>query len=67
VHCHGGEGRAGVMAAIARRALDGWDAEKAMKETGNFRVKHLGLFSMPMPSCQKRFIQDWAAAPPAKP
>ena len=44
VHCHGGEGRAGVMSALVRRCLDGWDCGKALKEAGNFRVKHLGLF-----------------------
>jgi len=60
VHCHGGEGRAGVMAALVRRSLDGWDFDKTMKETGNYRVKHMGLFTTSMPSCQKTFIHDWA-------
>jgi protein tyrosine phosphatase (PTP) superfamily phosphohydrolase (DUF442 family) len=60
VHCHGGEGRAAVMAAVVRRSLDGWDFDKTMKETGNFRVKHMGLFTTAMPSCQRVFIHDWA-------
>jgi protein tyrosine phosphatase (PTP) superfamily phosphohydrolase (DUF442 family) len=67
VHCHGGEGRAGVMSALVRRTLDGWDGDKALKEAGNFRVKHLGLFTIRMVSCQRKFIEDWAAAAAAKP
>jgi protein tyrosine phosphatase (PTP) superfamily phosphohydrolase (DUF442 family) len=63
VHCHGGEGRAGVMSALVRRSLDGWDSGKALKEAGKFRIKHLGLFTLPMPSCQKQFIQAWATEP----
>jgi protein tyrosine phosphatase (PTP) superfamily phosphohydrolase (DUF442 family) len=59
VHCHGGEGRAGVMSALVRRSLDGWDFDKTMKETGNYRIKHLGFFTTSMPSCQRTFIQDW--------
>ena len=69
VHCHGGEGRAGVMSALVRRSLDGWDCDKTMKETGNFRIRHLGLFTTQMPACQQRFIREWSqtAPAPAKP
>ena len=67
VHCHGGEGRAGVMSALVRRSLDGWGCDKTMKEVGNFRVRHLGLFTTPMPACRKRFIQVWTEAASAKP
>jgi len=67
VHCHGGEGRAGVMSAVVRRSLDGWDADKTLKETGNFRIKHLGLISTSMPACQKSFIQSWQELAAAKP
>lgn len=63
VHCHGGEGRAGVMSALVRRTLDGWDGDKALKEAGNFRVKHLGLFTIRMISCQRKFVEDWSTAP----
>lgn len=62
VHCHGGEGRAGVMSALVRRSLDGWEFKKALKEAGNFRVTHFGLFKTAMPACQRKFIQEWAKA-----
>lgn len=59
VHCHGGEGRAGVMSALVRLSLDRWDYDKSMKEVGNFRVKHLGLFTTQMQSCQRNFLKHW--------
>jgi protein tyrosine phosphatase (PTP) superfamily phosphohydrolase (DUF442 family) len=66
VHCHGGEGRAGVMSALVRLSIDGWDQDKTMKEIGNFRIKHLGLFSTAMPSCQRTFLKSWAETIPAQ-
>jgi protein tyrosine phosphatase (PTP) superfamily phosphohydrolase (DUF442 family) len=59
VHCHGGEGRAGVMSAIVRLSIDGWDQDKTMKEVGNFRIKHLGFISTSMPACQRNFLKSW--------
>jgi protein tyrosine phosphatase (PTP) superfamily phosphohydrolase (DUF442 family) len=59
VHCAGGEGRAGVMSALVRRTLDGWDHNMIMKEVGNFRLKHLGFITVPMAGCQRKFIQHW--------
>lgn len=59
VHCHGGEGRAGVMSGLVRSSLDGWDHNKVMKEVGNFRLKFLGLFSKPMQACQQQFLLHW--------
>jgi protein tyrosine/serine phosphatase len=65
VHCHGGEGRAGVMSALVRHSFDGWDNKMVMKEVGNFRTKHV-FFTVPMAGCQQTFIQQWEAANPAK-
>lgn len=59
VHCHAGEGRAGVMSALVRCSLDKWDQGKVMQETGNFRLSHLGFIRVPMAACQQRFIQQW--------
>ncbi len=63
VHCHGGEGRAGTMAALVRHSLDGWDHDKIMKEVGAFRIKRLGFLTTPMAGCQKQFIQRWEGTP----
>jgi tyrosine-protein phosphatase SIW14 len=62
VHCHGGEGRAGVMSALVRFAFDGWDNDKIMKETGTFRVAHLGFIKTRMCGSQREFLQEWATA-----
>lgn len=66
VHCHGGEGRAGVMSALVRLSIDGWDHDMTMKEVGNFRIKHMGLFSTSMPSCQRNFLKNWKETGPAQ-
>jgi tyrosine-protein phosphatase OCA1 len=63
VHCHGGEGRAGVMSALVRTSLDRWDHSQIMKEVGNFRKKYLGFIPVPMAGSQKRFIQHWEEMP----
>jgi len=59
VHCQGGQGRAGVMSALVRHSLDGWNHNKIMKEVGNYRGKYLGFISVPMAACQRKFIQHW--------
>jgi protein tyrosine/serine phosphatase len=66
VHCKGGEGRAGVMSAIVRHSMDGWDHSLVMKEVGNFRTRHMGFITTPMASCQQTFIQNWEHDLPAK-
>jgi protein tyrosine phosphatase (PTP) superfamily phosphohydrolase (DUF442 family) len=66
VHCHGGEGRAGVMSAIVRHSFDGWDNKMLMKEVGNFRARHMGFITVPMEKCQRDFIQKWEEAVPPK-
>lgn len=66
VHCKGGEGRAGVMSALVRYSMDGWDHKMVMQEVGNFRTKHLGFITTPMASCQQNFIQQWEKSTPAK-
>jgi protein tyrosine phosphatase (PTP) superfamily phosphohydrolase (DUF442 family) len=63
VHCKGGEGRAGVMAAVVRHTFDAWDNKTIMKEVSNFRVRHLGLFKVSMDSCQQKFIKFWQETP----
>lgn len=62
VHCHGGEGRAGVMSGLIRYEFDGWDRDKIMKEVDNFRSAHLGFIKVKMPSCQQDFIKDWLSS-----
>ena len=59
VHCHGGEGRAGVMSAIVRHSLDNWTHDQIMKEVSSFRVKHLFGITAPMAGCQQKFLQQW--------
>lgn len=61
VHCHGGEGRAGVMSALVRYSFDGWDKKRIESEIDNFRVAHLGLFKTKMNSEQRQFLAQWAA------
>ena len=62
VHCHGGEGRAGVMSALVRFAFDGWDADKICKETDTFRVAHMGLFKTKMCGSQQSFLKQWQSS-----
>ncbi len=66
VHCKGGEGRAGVMSALVRHSMDGWEHGMVMKEVGNFRTRHLGFIATPMAGCQQTFIQQWERDLPAK-
>lgn len=66
VHCKGGEGRAGTMAALVRHSFDGWDNDRIMKEVGNFRVKYFGFIKTNMASCQRDFIKRWEATPAIK-
>jgi tyrosine-protein phosphatase-like protein OCA2 len=37
IHCQKGKGRAGVVVAALRYALDGWSEEKVMREAERFR------------------------------
>ena len=66
VHCHGGEGRAGVMSALVRHSFDGWDHKTIMNEVGNFRVAHLGLIKTRMNGNQTRFIEEWETKHPGQ-
>ncbi len=63
VHCHGGEGRAGVMSALVRHTFDGWNHDMIMEEVRNFRSSHLFGIKTPMASCQQKFIQTWETTP----
>jgi protein tyrosine phosphatase (PTP) superfamily phosphohydrolase (DUF442 family) len=59
VHCAHGEGRTGVMCALVRYALDGWEDKRIMQEVGNFRISLLGLMKTRMCDSQRKFIQHW--------
>lgn len=59
VHCKGGEGRTGVMCALVRYGIDGWDHDRVMKEVGNFRSTVLGLFKTHLCGSQNQFLHDW--------
>jgi protein tyrosine phosphatase (PTP) superfamily phosphohydrolase (DUF442 family) len=59
VHCHGGEGRAGVMAALVRHAFDGWTEKQIMQEVGNFRNTYFGFVKTGLCGCQKAFLAKW--------
>jgi protein-tyrosine phosphatase len=53
VHCRAGEGRTGVMCALVRYAIDGWDDKRITAEIGRFR-------STRMCGCQRQFLKEWA-------
>ena len=61
VHCHGGEGRAGVMSALVRYSFDGWDDKRIMQEVNNFRIPYLNLFKTKLDDRQRRFLVQWQA------
>jgi protein tyrosine/serine phosphatase len=59
VHCRGGMGRAGCMAALVRHTFDGWGMALALKEARHYRP-----LEFPMVGSQLRFLRRWAAAHP---
>ncbi|HLJ54334.1 MAG TPA: tyrosine-protein phosphatase [Chthonomonadaceae bacterium] len=61
VHCHAGEGRAGLMCALVRHSFDGWDDKMIMNEVDNFHVTHFALFKGKMNGSQRHFLLDWEA------
>src|SRR5689334_13589506 len=65
VHCKGGEGRAGVMAALVRHSFDGWKYDQIMREVSNFRITHFGLVRVRMVGSQQSYIRNWAEKNPA--
>lgn len=60
LHCHAGEGRASIMAALVRYSFDGWRMNVALRESRNFRT-----MSWPLFGSQKRFLDKWAKTHPA--
>lgn len=56
VHCRGGIGRAGVMVALYRYAVQGWPVEKAVEESK--------LFSGGIDSAQANWLENWAQTHP---
>ena len=61
VHCRMGEGRTGVMCALVRYAIDGWNDKLIQKEICNFHITHFGLVKARMCDGQRRFLQQWEA------
>jgi protein tyrosine/serine phosphatase len=59
VHCTHGEGRTGVMCALVRYSIDGWDNKRILKEVGNFRHSFLGMTNAQLCSGQQRFLDQW--------
>ena len=59
LHCDMGEGRIGVMTAVIRWSLDGWDDKKIMRELNNFRVARLGILKIPLGGSERHFIRQW--------
>jgi protein tyrosine phosphatase (PTP) superfamily phosphohydrolase (DUF442 family) len=54
VHCAGGQGRAGIMAALARYSIDGWDLGDALREAKAYRPFNFRIFGE-----QRRFLNRW--------
>lgn len=54
VHCKGGQGRAGVMAALARYAIEGWPMERALNEAKRYRYFNFKIFGE-----QRRWLNRW--------
>jgi len=62
VHCHAGEGRAGLFSALVRYSFDGWNNSQISDEVMKFRTAYLGMFKTRMQGCQRRFLSDWEQA-----
>jgi protein tyrosine phosphatase (PTP) superfamily phosphohydrolase (DUF442 family) len=54
VHCAGGQGRAGIMAALARYSIDGWTMGEALREAKEYRPFNFRIFGE-----QRRFLNRW--------
>jgi protein tyrosine phosphatase (PTP) superfamily phosphohydrolase (DUF442 family) len=54
VHCKAGEGRAGVMAALVRYAIDGWSMSAALREARKYRPFTIRLYGE-----QRRWLNRW--------
>lgn len=60
VHCKGGQGRAGVMSALARYAIEGWPMERALSEAKRYRPFHFKIYGE-----QRRWLNRWKDRFPA--
>jgi protein tyrosine/serine phosphatase len=56
VHCVGGRHRTGAMTAVYRMTKDGWSAERAYAEMGEFRFE-----GFPNHAILRRFVFDYYA------
>lgn len=60
VHCKGGQGRAGVMSALARYAIEGWPMDRALHEAKRYRPLHFKIYGE-----QRRWLNRWKDRFPA--
>lgn len=54
VHCSGGRHRTGVMAAVYRMSVDGWDVERAYQE-----MKQYDFYTRWGHGCYKDYVYDY--------
>jgi tyrosine-protein phosphatase SIW14 len=59
VHCAGGMGRAGCMAALIRYSFDGWPMTTALREATRYRPLNWPIFGG-----QRQFLERWARTHP---
>lgn len=57
VHCRGGIGRAGIMVALYRYAVQGWPVDKAIEESKPYQGG--------IDDAQQKFLAKWALTHPA--
>ena len=55
IHCSAGKDRTGMMAALARYAIDGWPMDKALAESRLYRDGH------DLPEKRVAWLESWAA------
>ena len=55
IHCSAGKDRTGMMAALARYAIDGWPMDKALAESRLYRDGH------DLPGERVAWLESWAA------
>jgi protein tyrosine/serine phosphatase len=62
VHCAGGRHRTGVMTAVYRMSVDGWDIDKAYKE-----MKQFDFYTSWGHGCYKDYVYDYYRELKARP
>jgi len=59
IHCVAGQSRTGLMAALARYAIDGWPLDRALEEARRYRQ------GRDLSRERVNWLRDWAAKHPA--